>query len=229
MKKQFKNLFLELFFPRFCFGCQKEGSYLCQDCQALLEISGYHQTFKTKYLHDLYFALDYKSQLLKNLVQKYKYEPFVKDLAQTLTELITAHFQLLDSKPLFFNKNSNFVLIPVPLEKKKLRWRGFNQAEEIARELSRFLELPLINDVLIKKKTNLAQTNLSEKERIKNVSGIFDCHKQEKIKDKNILLVDDIYTTGATMKESAKTLKKAGVQKITGVVVARAIPGQDKF
>lgn len=227
MRKKIKNLFLNLLFPKFCFGCHREGCYLCQDCKSILELSDFHQILKTEELDDLYFSTEYKNPLLKNLIQNFKYQPFIKELSLSLSSLIIEHFQLLDNPPLFYREKSNFILTPVPLEKRRLRWRGFNQAEEIAKKLSEFLEIPLVNDILIKKRETLPQVKLSNEERKENVSKAFYCRNQEKIKGKNILLVDDIYTTGSTMREAAKVLKTSGAKKIIGIVIARAKPGQD--
>lgn len=224
---QIENFFLELFFPRFCFGCQKEGSWLCGDCKSIIDVSQFHKKFRTEKLCDLYFAVEYGNSLVKNLVQKFKYKPFVKELSKPLCSLITDHFQLLEDLPPFCNRGSNFILIPIPLEKRKLRRRGFNQVEEITKQLSKFLELPLLNNVLIKKQATFPQVELFQKERKQNILGAFSCQNEENIKGKNILLVDDVYTTGSTMKEAAKTLKESGAKKVIGIVIARAIPGQD--
>jgi len=212
-----KNFLLDLFFPKHCFNCQQEGEYLCPDCQACLEISSIHQKEKYSCLDDLCFATDYQKPLVKKLIKLFKYEPFIKELAITLTSLIIEHFQLLDQKPDF----SDFVLIPVPLEKRRLKWRGFNQAEEIAKELSSFLTIPLINNVLIKTRETLPQVELSDEERKENIKGAFFCQSPEKIKKRKILLVDDVYTTGATMTEAARVLKKSGAKEVIGIVVAR--------
>lgn len=227
MRKKIKNIFLNLLFPKFCFGCHREGYYLCQDCKSILDISGFHQTLRIEGLEDLYFSTEYKNPLLKNLIQSFKYQPFIKELSLPLSSLIINHFQLLDSPPLFYEEKSDFSLIPIPLEKRRLRWRGFNQAEEIAKKLSEFLGLPLVNDVLIKEQETLPQAKLSDRERRENVLNSFFCKNKEKILGKKILLVDDIYTTGSTMKEAAKVLKKSGTKKIIGIVIARAKPGQD--
>lgn len=217
MWKKIKTLIIELLFPRYCLGCQKEGSYLCPDCQSLLEISGYYQKEEAAGLSDLYFAVNYQKPLIKKLIQKLKYEPFIKELAKTLASFIIEHFQLLDNKPNF----SQFILIPVPLEKKKWKWRGFNQAQEIGKELSDFWEIPSVNDVLIKIRETLPQVELSDEERRENVKGAFSIKNEEKIRGKKILLVDDVFTTGATLEECAKVLKKAGAKEIIGLVVAR--------
>lgn len=224
-EKQLKNFILDLFFPKFCFGCQKEGSYLCYDCKSLLEISGFHRKFQTKNLSDLYFTIEYKNPLIKKLIQSFKYEPLVKELSIPLSSLIIDHFQQIENLPNFFQ----FLLIPLPSEKKKLKWRGFNQAEEIGKELSKFLEISLLGDVLIKIQETLPQVELSGKEREENIKGVFSLKNREKIQGKKILLVDDVYTTGSSVEEAARVLREAGAKEIVGVVIARAKPGEDQF
>ncbi|PJB99232.1 MAG: hypothetical protein CO077_02870 [Candidatus Nealsonbacteria bacterium CG_4_9_14_0_8_um_filter_35_12] len=232
-----QKFFLDILFPKFCFNCGKEGSYLCEDCFSMLEISEIHQKYSTKSLTDLYFALPYQNILAKKLIRRFKYEPFIKELAETLVLLIITHFQLLDNKP----NLANFILIPIPLNEKRRRWRGFNQAEEIGKELSKFLparlasqgeaggKLPLVSDCLLRVKNNYPQVELSEKERKENVKDIFFCQNKKEIFGKKILLVDDVYTTGATMEEAARILKESGAKEVRGIVVARAQPGEDKL
>lgn len=225
LPEKFTNFLLELFFPKFCFGCQTEGSYLCQDCQATLEILKIHQHYSNQNFKDLYFAIPYQSRLIKNLIQKFKYEPFIKELTKPLSVLIIEHFQLLDKQPNFEDYN----IIPIPLEKRKLKRRGFNQAEEISKEISSFLKIPLISNCLIKIKETSPQVELSDKQRKENIKGAFSCQRPEMIKGKKILLVDDVYTTGSTMTECAKVLRTAGAKEIIGLVVARAKSGADHF
>ncbi len=88
MKDELKRFFLDLFFPKLCFGCQKQETYLCQDCESVLEISDIHKKLKTEQLSDLYFALEYKKPLIKTLIQQFKYPPLVKDLSKPLSYLI---------------------------------------------------------------------------------------------------------------------------------------------
>ena len=202
----------------------QEGDYLCQDCQAILEISKAHKEYHGQNIKDLYFALPHRSPLIKNLIHKFKYPLFVKELAKSLSFVIIEHFQLLDNKPDF----KNFIIIPIPLEKGKLKWRGFNRAEEIAGELAVFFNLPLFNNALVKLKPTQPQAELTGKRRKENIKGAFFCKNQGEIKDKKILLVDDVFTTGATMEEAAGALRKAGAEEITGIVIARAVPGQDR-
>lgn len=222
---------LDLLFPKSCLSCHKEGVYLCDDCIACLEISKYqyclckkpnlflgkcHQCRKKK-LDALYFALPYQKPFVKKLIRSFKYSPFIKDLSQPLASLIIEHFYLLNKQPNF----SSFILIPIPLNIKKLKWRGFNQAEEIARELSKFLNLPIYSKCLIKTKETIPQIKLNDEERKVSLKNAFSINNPNLIKDKKILLIDDVYTTGSTMEEAARILKKAGAKEVIGVTVAR--------
>ncbi len=151
------------------------------------------------------------------MIHSFKYKPFIKDLAEPLAFLIITHFHLLNKT--FAHKE--FILVPIPLYKSKMKQRGFNQAEEIGKILSRSLKIPLITDALIKTRQSSTQANLSKEQREENVKGVFLVKNKQKIKDKKVLLVDDIYTTGATMEEAAKVLKKAKAKEVLGVVIAR--------
>jgi len=212
-----KNLILDVLFPKFCLFCQKEGGYLCQDCKAMLDISGFHQKYKTRNLSDLYYPLSYQNKFIQNLIKKFKYEPFIKELALTLSSLIIEHFQMADQKINF----NGFILIPLPLAKKRLKWRGYNQAEEIGKHLAQFFQIPLINDVLIKIKATLPQIEFTKEKREENMKGAFLVKSPDLVRGRKILLIDDIYTTGATMEECARVLKESGAKEIVGLVIAR--------
>jgi competence protein ComFC len=226
MLKKCKNLLLDIFFPKTCIFCEKEGAYLCADCFGLLDILSLHSPFRTKYLDDLYFPLFYQNLILKKLIQEFKYPPFIKELSNPLSYIIIAHFKLIE-KPLNFFKD--FLMLPIPQSKKRLKWRGFNQAEELAKELALFFKTEILNDVIEKIKETESQVNLTEKERKENLKGAFFLKKPELIKNRKIILVDDVYTTGATMEEVAKILKENGAKEVIGIVIAKANPGEDKI
>lgn len=237
----FKEFLLNLFFPRFCLGCGREGNYLCQDCQSLIDISEHQycpfchppkivfdgktcsSCRRSKHLSGLYFAAPYRNPLVKKMISLFKYQPFIKELAHPLACLIITHFQMLSKTPTFFDKRKKdeFILIPVPLYKKQLKARGFNQAGELAKELSLLLRISSMNNVLLKMKETLPQVELSGKRRKENIKGVFLVQNPKLIKGKRILLVDDVFTTGATMEEAAWILKKAGAKEVWGVTVAR--------
>jgi len=132
--------------------------------------------------------------------------------------LIIAHFNLLE-KPLESWKD--FILVPVPLTNKKKRKRGFNQAEGLGEELRKSLGIPLLKNCLLKIKETPPQIELQKEERLKAQKGVFLVKNKGEIKERKLLLVDDVYTTGATMEECAKVLKIAGAKEVWGVAIAR--------
>lgn len=245
-KRYIKNSILDIVFPKSCLNCGKEGSYLCDDCNSCLEISPYIyclceepkrlfeagkcRACRSKKLDGLYSALPYQNNLVQKLIHNFKYEPFIKELANPLSSLIISHFQYLENPPEFIkhfqlldNKPdfSSFVLISVPLHKKRLKWRGFNQAEEIAKELAQCLDIPLLKNCLFKLRETPPQMELSGEEREKNIKNVFIAENKETVQDKKILLVDDVYTTGSTMEECARVLKEGGAKEVIGLTVAR--------
>ena len=113
------------------------------------------------------------------------------------------------------------LLLPMPLSPSHLRERGFNQAVEIARPLSQHLRLPLALEVCERVRETQPQTSLPWKLRQKNVQGAFECHQS--LDGKHILVLDDVMTTGATLNELARTLKKHGARRVSNLVCARAI------
>lgn len=240
IKPKAKEFVLDLFFPKFCLGCKKEGIYLCDDCRTLLDVaefdyclcgtkplrlppdskSGKCPKCQDKKLSGLYFALPYKEkQLTRKLIYQFKYQPYLKDLAKTLASILIEHFVLS-------GKNTdeiweNGVLIPIPLEKKKLKARGYNQAEELGKQLSEVLQIPIISDNLIKIKSTEPQMELSKELREKNLESAFSVKNPTELSGKKIFLIDDVYTTGSTMEECAKTLRQSGLKNIWGIVIAR--------
>jgi ComF family protein len=115
------------------------------------------------------------------------------------------------------------LIIPVPLHIKKLRKRGFNQAIILADAIGKKWQIPVNFSLLKRCKFTLSQTGLDKKERERNIKRAFEVTDRAKIAGKNILLVDDVYTTGATLNECAKILTKAGAQKVAVLTLARVL------
>ena len=122
------------------------------------------------------------------------------------------------------------IIIPVPLHIKKARHRGFNQSFQILRYWKNFFKffndfqkIQIDNKNFTRKKHTQSQTNFNVAQRKKNVQGVFEYLEPKKIKNKNILLIDDVYTTGATSEEATKTLLKAGAKKVDVIVFAKTI------
>ncbi|MBU0744742.1 MAG: hypothetical protein KKE11_05175 [Gammaproteobacteria bacterium] len=120
------------------------------------------------------------------------------------------------------NKNEIELVMAVPLHITKLRQRGFNQSEIIARILSEQLNLKYSGHNLCRKKRTKSQVDLARAERLKNVSGAFTLRDPDQTRQKSVLLIDDIFTTGATLNECAYVLKRDGLaSKVTVLTIAR--------
>ncbi len=115
------------------------------------------------------------------------------------------------------------MIVPVPLHSSRLYSRGFNQAEEIAREIGRGLEVPCRPDILYLTRKTRRQSRLSAAQRETNVRGAYAVAEPEAIKGRSLLLVDDITTTGATLRETVRVLKAAGAGRVTAAVGATVV------
>lgn len=115
------------------------------------------------------------------------------------------------------------LLLPVPLHIKRLRSRGFNQSLLLSRSCFPKWQGKIRTDLLLRHQATIPQTNLSGKARRNNLKGAFSIDRPEEIADRNVLLVDDVYTTGSTLHECAKTLLKAGAARIETFTLARAL------
>jgi ComF family protein len=113
-------------------------------------------------------------------------------------------------------------VVPVPLHPAKEKSRGFNQARLLAKRLAKHKNIPLLEGCLVKARRTEAQTSLDARARESNLKGAFQVKKSAGIKGKIVLLVDDVYTTGSTIRECSAALKKAGVEEVRAVTVARA-------
>jgi ComF family protein len=123
----------------------------------------------------------------------------------------------------YWGLHSFDLLIPVPLHPLRLRERGFNQALLLVKELSRRTGIPYARAILQKKKPTIPQVNLSGVEREKGLRGTFHVVEKEELLGKSVLLVDDVYTTGATVNECSKVLLRGGAERVNVLTLAHAI------
>ena len=113
-------------------------------------------------------------------------------------------------------------MVPVPLHKKRLNRRGFNQSEILAERFAADYKLEVAKNILIRTKNVKPQADIEDREhRLNNIEGSFACPNQEGLDGRNIILVDDISTTGATLNECAKALAEKGAGKVRALVIAR--------
>ena len=139
-------------------------------------------------------------------------------------EWLPALVELLETAYANWGLEPPDLVVPVPLHPKRLQERGFNQSGLLAKEFSRRLGLPISFDLLVRKKWTQPQTRLNRKERLENVKGAFGLCEADAVRGRRILLLDDVFTTGTTLSECAKTLKRAGGSEVHVLTVTRAVP-----
>lgn len=156
----------------------------------------------------------YKGKVIE-AVHNFKYNG-AKYLAKPFAKLMLSSFNELNKLSGGFD-----FIIPVPMHKDKLKKRKYNQAKLLADEVAKLTNLPVEDNLLVKVKNTESQTKLARKERFKNMKDVFEITDKRKVKNKNILIVDDILTTGATTESMAKLLRKYHANKISVLTFAR--------
>ncbi len=228
-KMQWITILFDWVYPRRCVFCdgllRRKEKFLCSSCRKKqLQIVTEPRckkcgkqilTAEQEYCYDcshFSHAFDYGRGLflyqepLKSAVMRFKFSGR-KEYGQYFGRIM--QIQSAD----FLNHIKPEVIIPVPIHKKKFYTRGYNQAEVLARELSRGLSIPVRTDLVLRKKFTKAQKELGKKERKKNLEKAFQVKKEIAFYE-CVLLVDDIYTTGSTIHAIAKKLKESGVKKV---------------
>jgi competence protein ComFC len=213
--------------------CRKVGDYICPNCFTFISFDFAmiclvcnknsadgltHPGCKSKYVIDGAFsAIAYKG-IVKKLIYNFKYKPYLSDLKKSLVELF---YESVIQQEIFQKAyKTSPILIPIPLSKKRLKSRGYNHAELLAEGLSKSLNLKLI-DALVRTRETKSQFGLTLKERKENIKNAFSLDSKFIIRNSTIFLVDDILTTGSTLLEAAKILKKNGAKKVYGLTLAR--------
>jgi ComF family protein len=128
---------------------------------------------------------------------------------------------LVASQPLVFAAE---LVVPVPLDRGRLQERGYNQAELIAKPLARLLGIPFRSYLLVRTRPRPNQLRLTRRERWETVRGAYATHKTAQVDKLRVILVDDVFTTGATLDACSRALKGAGAARVVGLTVARALP-----
>ncbi len=221
--------FIGLFYPNLCVGCQKSlrknEKQLCLHCLMQLPRTNYHQ-IKNNAIEKRFYGkaeIQYASTFLyfekeiitQKLLHEIKYKG-KKELGEQLgalfgSQLAKSHFKEIDA------------IIPVPLHPNKLRARGYNQSEWIAKGIARTMQKPLIDNVLKRIIENPTQTRKGVYERWENTHGIFEPENTALIEHKHLLLVDDVLTTGSTLEACIAPLAKIQGVKISIAALAAAI------
>jgi len=202
------TFFLAACFPQTCFICRKSEGSLCKNCVSSLRrnVDSPHT-----YIHAIFSFKDDRVRKIIHAI-KYYHRP---DLVPPLVE------KLLQTLPKdYFTEET--LLIPIPMSRFKRWMRGYNQAAQIAYAISEATGVPTHTDILVRrtKKINQVKTK-NRKERLNNQKGAFDIYsKTSLLETKNIILIDDVATTGATLEEARKVLLRFGVKKIQAITLA---------
>lgn len=209
----FWKILQELLFPRFCVGCGRIFTFLCTNCYEDIDFFTLPLSVKLEpnYLNNLLACANYSSPI-SNLIKELKYNK-IKGLSQ-----VCAHIMYYS-----MNIPGTDFITSVPLHPKRQQERGFNQAQEIAMELSLLLNIPYV-ETLKRTRHTINQASLHDKEkRLVNLKNIFELNKNvslQLMKNKSIIIIDDVTTTGTTLNECAKVLKQSGAKTVIGVTLA---------
>ena len=202
---------LEAIFPSFCYICGKPSKgILCEECSKKFEGKRVNKVFfpDSDRLSRVYIVFEYRDEVQK-LIEEFKYGKR-KEVAHYFSRFLSG-----------FSLNYDFI-VPVPLHPVRFRERGFNQSKLIAESLSRAYDIPLMKKGIRRVKYTVQQANLTRNERLQNLSGAFYVKNLERFKDKKILLIDDVYTTGATIENLARAFKNFPSQ-VDGFVIASKV------
>lgn len=229
-----------MFFPSFCKLCNqlldsqgekvvchscfnqlrhRKSSY-CLSCGRFFETFGdphlCYKCLRKKPEFSLHRSCDFYRGKLKDIILLFKYHKY-KVLGEALADYMVK--SLAQDPALWWDLE---VVVPVPLHKKRIRERGFNQSYELAKCIAEAKGLEILSKVLIKKNNVPPQTSLPAEQRKINNKGAYKVYNSDRIKGRTILLVDDVYTTGATVKECSLVLMKAGAKEVRVVTLAQA-------
>ncbi len=209
IKNSIKEGLLDIFFPKKCVGCGKEGEYVCQKCEIFL--SEVPNLIEAKPHSSIMSIWEYEG-LMEKLIRRIKYDGqyhIIDELVEKAFEKITLELP------------ENTCLTFVPMYKKRERERGFNQAELIAKKVGKMTNREVVS-LLTKTKDNVSQVGLDPQGRIENVQDAFQI-KAGVAYHKNLLLIDDFWVSGATIKECSRVLRTVGVKNVWTFTLARIV------
>jgi competence protein ComFC len=225
---------LDLVFPKTCLGCGREGRYICSDCLAKVRLSKPICPYCEKASIDGFTHIKCAKKLgLDGLTSVWEYEGVVRKAVLSLKykystevgkELISQLVNwLIGNKQAVPGANC---LVPVPLFWYRQNVRGFNQSIEVGKTVAAQIGWKFVPDLLIKRKSTISQVELKGDDRRQNLKGVFSLNPSyqltnQLINQSSYVIFDDVFTTGSTLREAAKVLKRAGVEKVWGLTIAR--------
>lgn len=231
-----------MIFPIKCIGCGlfppfPRREYVCKKCTESLPIKQNFECIGCKTstplgktcincrnihpIDQLFVVSDYNNPLVVNIIKLLKYK-FVTEAIRPISTMIRKYIYRMGKYKKLNILEEEPVITFVPIRYTRLNWRGFNQAELIAQALADITQQTVRPDIITRIKSSKPQAEIKEREeRLIKPQGAFRILDGDKIKNKAIILVDDVCTTGATLNECAKLLKDNGAKKVMGFVIAR--------
>ena len=210
--------FTDLIWPARCVVCGALGTELCATCLATLRPLNEKSRTHGSYIDSLIVSA-HMHGTIETIIHAFKYRG-IRALAEPLAGWSAGVIGLRRDTAAMFGANPLFV--PVPLHASRLRERGFNQAELLAQRLASIAAMPVDASVLVRTRRTGSQVETHSRwERIDNMRGAFVCAKPDAVRDRDIILVDDVCTTGATLDDCARALKESGARCVSAVVLAR--------
>ena len=207
-----------MFFPPVCGFCGKlDRNSLCNKCKIqiqknnLSQIEDYKNT--TSYFDEHIYLFKYSGEI-RNMILNYKFRE-KSYIYSTFVELIK------NNKKICAQIKKYDIIIPVPISKKRLNTRGYNQSALIARKIAKTLNMCYEENILVKIKDNKPQSEMGQEKRKSNVKDVYTIKNKEKIYQKKILLIDDIFTTGNTVNECAKVLIENFASSVGIITIAK--------
>jgi len=204
--------FLNLLFPTRCVGCRSEGEIICPTCASEIE-----RPFNE--VLDVEALFTYRDRRVARVIWKLKYGG--ASYAAECLGLLLGEFVLTDLADNLELDTQNWVLAPVPLSAERLKERGYNQALLLAKGVSRVTGIQVMDNVLSKTKNTKTQVSLKNRtERLGNLRGAFMVTNPVNIKGRKIIIIDDVHTTGTTIREITCVLENAGALEVRAYTLA---------
>ena len=193
----------------------KDNICICKNCNSRIDVAPFLYTYDgTKHLSFTVAPL-YYTGIIRDAIHKLKFSA-MDGIAEALSYYVLTYLEVFETTDESLLKDFDF-LVPVPLSPERFSERGYNQAEIIAKAISEKFNIPLRTDILIKIKDTRPQSTLSRNEREANIKDAYNCTKD--VCGKNIILIDDVFTTGYTLDYCAKALKEQGADNVIAITV----------
>lgn len=207
------NKILQFLFPKSCISCKKDGFWICQNCQKDIYLQNKNYF---KFSHSIF---DYKKNHTRKIIKMIKFNKQFSVLDDLEKNIKNEFEKFIKEQKISIE---NLIIIPIPITKESIRRRGYNQSELIAQKIVKYFpEIRIEKNILLKTRNHKPQNKIRSKiKRFQNIKFSFRLKNFEKIKGNSIIIIDDVLTTGATIKEAMRVLNGQHPKKIVAFTLA---------